>query len=89
LAALVLTDAGGASQVAWLGAVLAALSLVAGMAAQSSIPVHAAVALLGATFLARQDTRLLLAPVYGAGLLLIEDLAIRTMELSGVSRITP
>ncbi|HYB31613.1 MAG TPA: hypothetical protein VEF89_33830 [Solirubrobacteraceae bacterium] len=89
LAALVLTDAGGTSQVAWLGAGLAAVLLAAGMAVEAPAPVHLAVALLGVTFLVRHDTRLLLAPVYGAGLLLMDDLAIRTMELSGVSRIAP
>jgi len=89
LAALVLTDAGGTGQVAWLGAGLAAVLLAAGVAVESPAPVHVAVAVLGVTFLARHDTRLLLAPVYGAGLLLMDDLAIRTMELSGVSRIAP
>ena len=48
---------------------------------------HAAIVLLGAIFLLRQDVRLLLAPTYGAGLLLIEDLAGQTIELSGVSQI--
>ena len=50
---------------------------------------HAAVAVLGTMFLLRHDTRLLLAPLYGAGLLLMDDLAIRTMELSGVGEIAP
>ena len=48
---------------------------------------HAAIALLGAIFLLRHDTRLLLAPPYGAGLLLIDDLAAQTIELRGVSQI--
>ncbi len=82
-------DAGAARQLAWLGAATAALLLAAGMVAQSPAPVHAAVAVLGAIFLLRHDTRLLLAPPYGAGLLLMDDLAIRTMELSGVGRIAP
>jgi hypothetical protein len=89
LAALVITDAGAASQLAWLGAGTAALLLVAGIVAESPAPVHAAVALLAVIFLVRQDARLLLAPPYGAGLLLIDDLAIRTMELSGVGQIAP
>jgi hypothetical protein len=89
LAALVIADAGAASQLAWLGAGTAALLLAAGMVAESPAPVHAAVAVLGVMFLARQDSRLLLAPPYGAGLLLMDDLAIRTMELSGVDRIAP
>ena len=89
LAALVLADAGGAGQVAWLGAGLAAVLLAVGMATQSPAPVHAAVALLGVTFLVRHDAQLLLAPVYGAGLLLMDDLAIRSMELGGVRWIAP
>jgi hypothetical protein len=89
LAAVVITDAGSAGGLAWLGAGLAGGSLAIGMAVESAAPVHAAVALLGAIFLLRHDTRLLLAPVYGAGLLLVDDFAIRTMELSGVGRIAP
>ena len=89
LAALVIADAGTASQLAWLGAGTAALLLAVGMAAESPAPVHVAAAVLGVTFLARHDARLLLAPPYGAGLLLMDDLAIRTMELSGVGQIAP
>jgi hypothetical protein len=89
LAALVITDAGTARGLAWLGAGLAAVLLAIGLAAESAAPVHAAVAVLGALFLLRHDARLLLAPVYGAGLLLMDDFAIRTMELSGVGRIAP
>jgi hypothetical protein len=89
MAVLVIADAGGASQLAWLGAGTAALLLAAGMVSESPAPVHAAVAVLGVAFLLRHESRLLLAPLYGAGLLLMDDLAIRTMELSGVNRIAP
>jgi hypothetical protein len=57
------------------------------MLAGSPGPVHVAVALLGAIFLARHDMRLLLAPLYGAGLLVMEDLAIQTIQVRGVERI--
>ena len=87
LAALVIADAGSAAQLAWLGAGLAALLLAAGLLGGSFTAVHAAIALLGTVFLLRHDTRLVLAPAYGAGLLLIEDLAAQTIELSGVSQI--
>lgn len=87
LAALVISDAGTASQLAWLGAGAAAVALVVGMVAQSPSPVHGAVALLGAIFLLRRDTRLVLAPAYGGGLLLLEDLAIQAIELRAVDRI--
>ncbi|HTU85316.1 MAG TPA: hypothetical protein VMF57_07050 [Solirubrobacteraceae bacterium] len=89
LVALVVTDAGSASELAWLGAGTAAALLAAGMAAGSPGPVHAAVLLLGAIFLARHDLRLLLAPLYGAGLLQLEALATRTIELRGVALIAP
>ena len=89
LAALVIADAGEASQLAWLGAGLAALFLAAGLVAGSVTAVHAAIALLGTIFLLRHDTRLLLAPAYGAGLLLIDDLAAQSIELRGVSQIGP
>ena len=87
LAALVIADAGSASQLAWLGAGLAALFLAVGVVGGSVTAVHTAIALLGTMFLLRHDTRLLLAPAYGAGLLLIDDLAAQTIELSGVSQI--
>lgn len=83
LAALVLVDAGPASQLAWLGAGAAALSLAVGIAVGSLAAAHVAVAVLGGIFLLRHDTRLLLAPVYGAGLLLMEDLAIQAIERRG------
>jgi len=85
----VITDAGAASQLAWLGAGTAALLVAAGIVARSPAPVHAAAAVLGVMFLARHDARLLLAPLYGAGLLIMDDLAIRTMELDGVGEIAP
>jgi len=87
LTALVLADAGSAIQLAWLGVALAALSLAIGMLVGSPAVVHVSVAVLGALFLLRHDTRLLLAPVYGAGLLLMEDLAIQTVELREVGSV--
>ena len=87
LAALVTADAGPASQLAWLGAGVAVLCLAVGLVGESFTAVHAAIAVLGTMFLLRHGTRLLLAPAYGAGLLLIEDLAAQSIELSGVSQI--
>jgi hypothetical protein len=83
----VVPHAGAANELAWLATGAAALLLAAGMLAGSPSPVHAAVALLGAMFLARHGMRLLLAPPYGAGLLVMEDLAIQMIELRGVERI--
>jgi hypothetical protein len=77
-------DAGSASALAWLGAGAAAVLLVVAVAGGSPGVVHVAVALLGAIFLLRQDARLLVAPLYGAGLLLIEDLAVQAIDLREV-----
>ena len=76
LAALVIAEAGAASELAWLGAATAALLLATGMARRSPAARPWGGGLLGAIFLLRHDTRLLLAPPYGAGLLLMDDLAI-------------
>ena len=79
-----MVDAGSASRFAWLGAAASAVLLVVGIARGSPGLVHAAVALLGAIFLLRTSARLLVAPLYGAGLLLIEDLAIQAVDLRSV-----
>ncbi len=82
---MVLADSGTAGELAWIGAGAAALSLGVGLAAGSHTAVHTAVALLGGMFLLRQENRLVLAPAYGACLLLMEDLAMQTIELRGVA----
>ena len=84
-----IADSGAATQLAWVGSGIAAVLLAAGMLAGSPATVHAAIGLLGAIFVLRQDTRLLLAAPYGVGLLLIDDLANQTIELRGVSLIGP
>lgn len=89
LGTAVATDAGVLSGLAWGGTALAAVLLASGIAARSSVPVHIAVALLGATLLLRDDARLLLAPVYGAGLLLVAELGTRSIELADVGRVGP
>lgn len=89
LAALVVTDAGSATELAWLGAGFAAVLLVAGMVAGSLAAVHAGIVVLGTIFLLRQDSRMLLAPLYGAGLLLVADLCAQTIELSELIQVAP
>jgi hypothetical protein len=84
LSALVVTDPGSASELVWLGAGVAAVLIVVGMMGGWPGPIHVSVALLGVIFLARQDARLLVAPPYGAGLLLMEGLAIQAAELRRV-----
>jgi hypothetical protein len=87
LAALVVRHAGSAAELAWPAIGVAALLLAAGMVAASPGPVRGAVALVGAIFLVRHDMRLLLAPPYGGGPLVMAGLATRTIELRDVERI--
>jgi hypothetical protein len=84
LSALVVPDAGSASELAGLGAGAAALLLVAGIVGGWPGLVHVAVALLGAIFLLREHGRLLAAPPYGAGLLLVEGLGMQAVDLRAV-----
>jgi hypothetical protein len=89
LGALVATDAHGASALAWVGAAVAGLLVALGLLVRSTTPVHAAVALLGAALLLRHDARLALAPIYGAGLLMVADLGTRAIELREVRAVGP
>ena len=61
--------------------------LAIGVAAGSDAPVHAAVAVLGTMLLLRHDLRLVLAPLYGAGLLIVDELGARSIELLAVTRL--
>jgi hypothetical protein len=85
----VATDAGPSRPLAWVGAGAAAFLVTLGPAFRSPTPVHCGVALLGGMLLLRQDARLMLAPLYGAGLLLVEELAWRSTELRDVDVIGP
>ena len=89
LGALVATDAHGASALAWVGAGVAGLLVALGPLARSTTPVHAGVALLGAALLLRHDARLALAPLYGAGLLMVAELGTRAIELREVRAVGP
>jgi len=51
--------------------------------------VQCGVAVLGAILLLRHSDRLLLAPVYGGVLLLVAELAVRSIELRGVGLVDP
>lgn len=89
MAVLDATDAGASAKLAWVGTAAAVLLVVIGMLIRSSAPVHLAVVLLGALLLLRHDARLLLAPVYGAGLLLVAELGSRSIELRRVRTVGP
>ena len=89
LGAFVATDAGANVPLAWYGTAVSILILTLGLAADSIWAVQLSIALLGALLLLRHEDRLVLAPVYGAGVLLVGELAQRSLELRGQGRLGP
>jgi hypothetical protein len=83
LGALAALDAGRHAELARIGVAVSVATLALGIGAGSSTPIHVSVALLAAMLLLRRTDRLLLAPLYGAGLLLAAELAHRSAELRG------
>lgn len=74
---------------AWVGTAVAMTILIIGAVVASPGTVQSAVALLAAVLLLRHHERLLLAPLYGACLLLVGELAQRSFELRGSERLGP
>jgi hypothetical protein len=90
LGALIATDARAAAGLAWYGTAASLVILTVGLVAASSGTVQSSVALLGALLLLlRHQDRLVLAPLYGACLLVAGELAQRSLELRGQQRIGP
>ncbi|MGH2894974.1 MAG: hypothetical protein ACRDPM_17155, partial [Solirubrobacteraceae bacterium] len=89
LALLVLIDAGSAAGLVWYGAGIAIALGAISLASGSQSPLHASLAVLGLLILARADNRLVLAPVYGAGLLAVSELARTCHQLAGVDHVDP
>ncbi len=87
LGALVATDAGAAEGVVWFGTALSVIVLAAGLVLASSSAVQWSAALAGVLLLLRHDQRLILAPLYGACLLLLSELSQRSLELRWVERV--
>jgi len=83
----VATDAGAAAGLAWYATAVSAVILAIGLVVASSSTVQVSVGLLGSLLLLRHQERLLLAPVYGACLLLLGELAQRSLELRGQERV--
>jgi len=88
LGALVATDAGTASGLAWAGAAFSVTMLAVSLGLGSSTALQVSVAVLGVVLLLRRDDRLMLAPLYGAALLVLSELAwtcheLRTLQLVG------
>jgi hypothetical protein len=89
LGALVATDARGAAGVAWDGTAVAIVILIVGLLTASVVAVQSSIALLAALLVLRHQDRLLVAPLYGACLLVVGELAQRAFELRGQARIGP
>ena len=83
------TDAGSAAAFAWYGTVAAVALLSAALLLASASGVEVSLLLLAVLLLLRHDDRLLLAPVYGACLLIVGELAQRSIELRGQAWIGP
>lgn len=75
------TDAGSASGLAWCGVAISLALLVVSLGLGSQTPVLVGLAVLGALLLLRRDARLVLAPLYGAGLVVLAELARTCREL--------
>ena len=65
------------------------LLIALAVAVGSAAPIPWALALLAVVFLLDGHDSLLLAPIYGAGLLLVSELAQGSIDLRGVGRLTP
>lgn len=89
LALLVVIDASSAAGLVWYGAAMAVGLGAMSLASGSPSLLHASLGVLGLLLLARADDRLVLAPVYGAGVLAVSELARTCHELSGVDRVDP
>lgn len=84
---MVATDAHAGAGLAWFATGVAAVVLAVGLVVASSTTVQGSVAVLAALFLLRDGDRLLLAPLYGASLLLVGELAQISFELRGMERV--
>jgi hypothetical protein len=86
LGVLVATDAGEGAGLAWSGTGLTLGVLVLGLVTGSTAAVQISIVILGSVLLLRVDNRLLLAPLYGGGLLVVSELGQSSIELARVSR---
>lgn len=89
LGALSATDAHSAAGLAWVGTAVAVVVLAAALVVASSAGIAVSLAVLAALLLLRQQDRLVVAPLYGACLLLVGELAQRSLELRGQDHIGP
>jgi hypothetical protein len=88
LGILVATDAGSASGLAWYGVAFSVAMLAVSLGLGSSTAFQTSLGVIGLVLLLRRDDRLVLAPIYGAALLVLSELArtsheVRRLELIG------
>lgn len=81
------TDARAAADLAWSGTAISVVLLTAGLVMASPSAVQSAVAVLAVLLLLRHEDRLVMAPLYGACLLLVGELAQRSLELRWQARV--
>jgi hypothetical protein len=88
LGILVATDAGAASGLASWGVVGSVAMLAVSLGAGSSAALRASVVASGLVLLLRRDDRLVLAPLYGAALLVLVELARTCHELQSMDLVS-
>jgi hypothetical protein len=89
LALLVILDARFASGLVGVGAGLAVVLLALSLASDLEAALHASLAVLALLLLARANERLILAPLYGAALLAVSELARTSRELRYLQWVDP
>lgn len=87
LGALGALDAHAHSELAWAATAAALAALTAALLYSSSAGIQASLALLAAAFMLRDHDRLLLAPLYGACLLLVGEFSQLSFELRNRPRL--
>ena len=89
LGVLAAADAGSASGLAWSGVAASGVILAVALVIGSSAGVQLSLLPLAALVLLHEHDRLLLAPLYGACLLLVSELGQRSLELRGQAWLAP
>lgn len=89
LTTMVATDAGAASSLAWCDVGLTVAVLGVSLVVRSEAALVASLGVAGLGLLLRVDDRLVLAPVYGALLLVTAELARTCQELGSVEGVAP
>jgi hypothetical protein len=89
LGALIAAGAVTSASLAWSGTAVAVLLVALALAVGCAAPIPWSLALLGVVFLLDGGHSLVLAPIYGAGLLVVGELAQCSIDLRRVTWMTP